>query len=160
MKIKKVFLIGVMCACSVLGLARGEIRAQEVSPKVQEALDEAEQNVPPSQPEPMPPEETQGNTGQENQQENVSQPTNLTEPSVGQPAPVTSAQQGTPTQSLTMGESTTIDVLELKDMDIGDVLKLISKKSGLNIVSGKTVAGKVTIYLKNIDVHDALRIIL
>jgi len=56
--------------------------------------------------------------------------------------------------------STIIDVLELKEMDIGDVLKLLSKKSGLNIISGKNVAGKVTIYLKNVDVRDALRIIL
>ncbi len=53
-----------------------------------------------------------------------------------------------------------LDVLELKDMDIGDVLKLISKKSGLNIISGKNVVGKITIYLKNVDVRDALRIIL
>lgn len=53
-----------------------------------------------------------------------------------------------------------LDVLELKDMDIGDVLKLISKKSGLNIVMGQNVRGRVTIYLKNVDVRDALRIIL
>ncbi len=53
-----------------------------------------------------------------------------------------------------------IDVLEFKDMGVTDVLKLISKKSGLNIVAGKNVQGKVTIYLKNVDVRDALRIIL
>ena len=53
-----------------------------------------------------------------------------------------------------------LDALELKDMDIVDVLKLISKKSGLNIVAGKNVRGKVTIYLKNVDVRDALQIIL
>ena len=53
-----------------------------------------------------------------------------------------------------------LDVLELKDMDIVDVLKLIAKKSGLNIVAGKNVRGKVSIYLKNVDVRDALRIIL
>ncbi len=53
-----------------------------------------------------------------------------------------------------------IDVLELKDMDIGDVLKLISKKSGLNIVKGRNVKGQVTIYLKDVDVRDALRIIM
>ncbi|MFA5659291.1 MAG: secretin N-terminal domain-containing protein [Oscillospiraceae bacterium] len=58
------------------------------------------------------------------------------------------------------GNSLILDVLELKDMDINDVLKLLSKKSGLNIISGKNVAGKVTIYLKNVDVRDALRIIL
>ena len=53
-----------------------------------------------------------------------------------------------------------IDVLELKDMDIIDVLKLIAKKSDLNIVAGQNVRGKVTIYLKKVDVRDALRIIL
>ncbi|MFH1360900.1 MAG: secretin N-terminal domain-containing protein [Candidatus Omnitrophota bacterium] len=53
-----------------------------------------------------------------------------------------------------------LDVLELKDMDIDDVLKLISKKSGLNIVKGRDVKGRITIYLKNVDVRDALRIIL
>ncbi|MDP3142763.1 MAG: secretin and TonB N-terminal domain-containing protein, partial [Candidatus Omnitrophota bacterium] len=53
-----------------------------------------------------------------------------------------------------------IDTLELKDMDIADVLKLISQKSGLNIVAGRNVQAKVTIYLKDVDVWDALRIIL
>ncbi|MFA5088211.1 MAG: secretin N-terminal domain-containing protein, partial [Candidatus Omnitrophota bacterium] len=53
-----------------------------------------------------------------------------------------------------------IDVLDLKDMDIQDFLKLIAKKSGLNIVAGVNVRGRVTIYLKDVDVYDALRIIL
>ncbi|MFA5059220.1 MAG: secretin N-terminal domain-containing protein [Candidatus Omnitrophota bacterium] len=53
-----------------------------------------------------------------------------------------------------------LDALELKDMDIADVLKLVSKKSGLNIVAGQNVRGKITIYLKDVDVRDALRIIL
>ncbi|MDP2939551.1 MAG: secretin N-terminal domain-containing protein [Candidatus Omnitrophota bacterium] len=53
-----------------------------------------------------------------------------------------------------------IDVLELRDMDILDVLKLISRKSGLNIVASKNVKGKVAIFLKEVDVWDALKIIL
>ncbi len=53
-----------------------------------------------------------------------------------------------------------IDVLELKDIDITDVLKLISKKSGFNIVAGKDVRGKVTIYLKDVGLYEALHIIL
>ena len=52
-----------------------------------------------------------------------------------------------------------IDVLDLKNMDVSDVLKLISQKSGLNIVAGQNVNGKVTVYLKNIKVLEALRII-
>lgn len=53
-----------------------------------------------------------------------------------------------------------LDVLQLKDMDIVDVLNVISKKSGLNIVAGANVRGRVTIYLKDVDVRDALQIIL
>ena len=53
-----------------------------------------------------------------------------------------------------------IDVLELKGMDILDVLKLISQKSGLNIVASNDVRGKITIYLKDVNVWDALKIIL
>ena len=53
-----------------------------------------------------------------------------------------------------------LDVLELKDMDINDVFKLIANKSGLNIIAGKNVAGRVTIFLQNVEVHDALHIIL
>lgn len=57
-------------------------------------------------------------------------------------------------------KSIVVDILELKDMDISDVLKLISQKTGLNIVAGQNVRAKITIYLKNVDVRDALRIIL
>ncbi len=53
-----------------------------------------------------------------------------------------------------------LDVLELKDMDINDVFKLISAKTQLNIIAGKNVQGRVTMYLKNVEVHDALHIIL
>lgn len=50
--------------------------------------------------------------------------------------------------------------LELKGVDILDVLKVLSKKSGLNIVAGKNVRGQVTLFLQNVDVWDALKIIL
>lgn len=53
-----------------------------------------------------------------------------------------------------------IDLLQLKDMDIIDVLNLISQKSDLNIIAGKDVSGKVSIYLKDVKLKDALRIIL
>ncbi len=58
------------------------------------------------------------------------------------------------------GTSMALDALEIRDMDINDVLKLLADKSGLNIISGKTVQGRVTIYLKNVDVRDALTVIL
>ena len=83
-------------------------------------------------------------------------------PAPGEPVAdmLSSEPEGQAPDTLQGGSSLVIDVLELKDMDIGDVLKLLSKKSGLNIISGKNVTGKVTIYLKNVDVRDALRIIL
>ncbi len=53
-----------------------------------------------------------------------------------------------------------IDVLDFKNVDIMDVLKVIAKKSNLNIVAGRGVSGKVNIYLKRVEVREALRIIL
>lgn len=53
-----------------------------------------------------------------------------------------------------------LDVLDLKNMDVSDVFKLIAQKSGLNIVVGQNVKGKVTIYLRNVDVREALKIIV
>ncbi len=53
-----------------------------------------------------------------------------------------------------------LDVLDLKNMDVLDVLKLISQKSGLNIVAGQNVKGRVTVFLKDVEVREALRIIV
>lgn len=50
--------------------------------------------------------------------------------------------------------------LELKGVDVLDVLKVLAKKSGLNIVAGKNVRGQVTLFLQDVDVRDALDIIL
>ncbi len=52
-----------------------------------------------------------------------------------------------------------IDVLDLKGMDILDVLKLISQKTGVNIVATQEVKGKVTVFLRDIEVFEALKII-
>ncbi len=57
-------------------------------------------------------------------------------------------------------KSMTLDTLEIKDMDINDVLKLLAAKSGLNIIAGKSITGRVTIFLQDVEVHDALTIIL
>ncbi len=53
-----------------------------------------------------------------------------------------------------------LDVLDLKKMDILDVLRLISQKSGLNIVASNDVKGPVTVFLKNVAAEDALKIIV
>ena len=50
--------------------------------------------------------------------------------------------------------------LEIKGMDILDVLKLLSAETGMSIVAGRNVAGRVTVFLKEVDPMDALEIIL
>jgi type IV pilus assembly protein PilQ len=58
------------------------------------------------------------------------------------------------------GRSAILDMLDLKRMDILDVLRLISQKSGLNIIASENVKGQVTVFLRNIDAEKALRIIV
>lgn len=55
---------------------------------------------------------------------------------------------------------TTLDTLDVQEMDIQEVLKRIAFQSGLEIVTDEDISARVTIYLKNVDVFDALRIIL
>ncbi len=50
--------------------------------------------------------------------------------------------------------------LDLREMDIVEVLKILSRQSGLNIVVGKNVAGRVTVFLNQVNFWDALRTIL
>ncbi|NQV04770.1 MAG: energy transducer TonB [Candidatus Omnitrophica bacterium] len=50
--------------------------------------------------------------------------------------------------------------LDLKGMEIRDVLKILSQKSGLNIVADNDVKGTVSLYVKDVDVMDALDIVV
>jgi len=50
--------------------------------------------------------------------------------------------------------------LDLKGLEILDVLKLLSQKSGLNFVASKNVTGKVTLFVQDVDVWDAFEIIV
>ena len=50
--------------------------------------------------------------------------------------------------------------LDLKGVDILDVLKLLSQKSGFNFVAGRNVTGRVTIFVNNVDVWDAFELII
>ncbi len=50
--------------------------------------------------------------------------------------------------------------LELKGVNVLDVLKILAKRSGLNIVAGKDVRGDVTIYMQNVEVRKALDTII
>jgi type IV pilus secretin PilQ/predicted competence protein len=60
----------------------------------------------------------------------------------------------------TPGQKIILDVLDLKNIDIMDVLKLISQKSGVNIIASQNVTGRVTVFLRDIEVKDALKIIV
>ncbi|MCK5595480.1 hypothetical protein KAI19_04820, partial [bacterium] len=55
--------------------------------------------------------------------------------------------------------SSKITLLELKNMDILEVFKLLSKKSGVNIVVSNSVKGKISIFLRNVEAWDVLRMI-
>ncbi len=50
--------------------------------------------------------------------------------------------------------------LDIKGMEVVDVLKILAMRSDLNIVAGKNVGGKVTVFLKDVGIMDALEIIL
>lgn len=50
--------------------------------------------------------------------------------------------------------------LDVKGMDVVDVLKIISTRSGMNIVIGKNVIGRVTLFLKEVDVNDVFEIVI
>lgn len=89
-------------------------------------------------------------------QRRASPPAGFAMPSSGEARP-----DGPPVAaSLQTKDRKILDVLDLKNMDVLDVLKLISQKSGLNIVAGQNVKGRVTVFLKDVDVREALRIIV
>ena len=46
--------------------------------------------------------------------------------------------------------------IELKNADIQDVIRLLAKKHGLNIVTSPDVTGKITVSLKNVEIKKAL----
>jgi len=50
--------------------------------------------------------------------------------------------------------------LDIKGMDIVDVLKLLANQGRLNIVTGKNVTGRVSMFLKDVGVWDAFEIII
>jgi type IV pilus assembly protein PilQ len=61
--------------------------------------------------------------------------------------------------SVTLG-GPVINELSLKNIDVAEALEIISKKSGLNIITGANVKGKVSVFLKQVNARDALRIVL
>jgi len=49
--------------------------------------------------------------------------------------------------------------LNVKNMEIIDVLNILAKKGGLNIVASRNVSGRVTIFLQDMSVEEALKVI-
>ncbi|MCK5707076.1 MAG: hypothetical protein KAI43_05435 [Candidatus Aureabacteria bacterium] len=47
--------------------------------------------------------------------------------------------------------------LEMKDIAIVEVLKILSKKGKINIIIGQNVKGRITLFLKDVSVWDALK---
>jgi len=50
--------------------------------------------------------------------------------------------------------------LDLKGVDILDVLKLLSQKTGLNFIAGHNVSGRVTLFVNDVDAWDAFELII
>ncbi|OGW84403.1 MAG: hypothetical protein A2987_02260 [Omnitrophica bacterium RIFCSPLOWO2_01_FULL_45_10] len=50
--------------------------------------------------------------------------------------------------------------LDLKGMDVVEVVKMLATKGNLNVVISSDVKGRVTIFLKSVDIMDAFEIIL
>lgn len=50
--------------------------------------------------------------------------------------------------------------IDFKDADISNVLRILSLKSGINIVAGPEVQGTITIRLENVPWEDALNVVL
>jgi len=62
-------------------------------------------------------------------------------------------------QATSRSDNGTISI-DFSDAGIGEVLKAIAKGSGLNIVAGDKVTGKVTVRMVDVSVEDALRAVL
>jgi TonB family protein len=85
-----------------------------------------------------------------NESENVAPP-----PANNYSQPVTTEQKSV---SVTVQQNKIS--LDIKGMDIIDILKMLSARAGMNIVVGKNVTGRVTLFLKDVDIWDAFEIIL
>jgi len=65
-----------------------------------------------------------------------------------------------PNSVVTAPAAKNIISLDIKGMDVVDAIKMLAARSGMNIVIGKNVVGKVTLFLKDVDVNDAFDIII
>ncbi|MDQ7065822.1 MAG: secretin and TonB N-terminal domain-containing protein [candidate division KSB1 bacterium] len=58
-----------------------------------------------------------------------------------------------------LGNGTRISV-DFRDAEIGNVLRMLARQNGFNIVAGDSVKGKITVTLKNVTIEQALESIL
>ncbi len=83
------------------------------------------------------------------------------EEGTSQNKPAVVAAAPSTTSSLAAAETAPGNVsLDFKDADISNVLRILSLKSGINIVAGPEVQGTVTIRLENVPWDDALNVVL
>ncbi|HEY7678561.1 MAG TPA: AMIN domain-containing protein, partial [Candidatus Methylomirabilis sp.] len=75
------------------------------------------------------------------------------------PAPGAAAQPPPPAAAAPAGEQARIS-MDFKDADINNLLRIIAEVSGLNVVAGQDVTGKVTVRLVNVEWEQALDLIL
>jgi general secretion pathway protein D len=69
------------------------------------------------------------------------------------------AQESVP-DKLAPPPSPRIEILDFKDIDIKDALKFLAQKTGLRVVAGEGVQGKITVYAENVDGEEALFLML
>ena len=113
--------------------------------------------VPSSQPVSQPPTASQSQQSQQ-QQVPQSQPQQTV-----QPQQVPQPQQPTQPQGQLSGISSTSPnkiSLDIKGMDIVDVLKMLASKTNMNLVIDKNVTGRATVFLKDVSPREALETIL
>lgn len=70
------------------------------------------------------------------------------------------AASGSPDGATDIPVDPTVGILDFQDQDILDVLRVISEKTRLHMIADDHIRGRVTVYLDNVDVWDALRTIL
>lgn len=58
------------------------------------------------------------------------------------------------------GGSDTLISLDLKDAEISNVLKILGEKSGLNIIADSSVRGRMTLFLKDVPLWEAIELVL
>ncbi|MBI4004204.1 MAG: hypothetical protein HY353_04200, partial [Candidatus Omnitrophica bacterium] len=68
--------------------------------------------------------------------------------------------QELPVSAAAAGQASQRISLDLKGVDILDVLKLLSQKSGINFIAGRNVTGKVTIFANDVNVWEAFELII